>query len=211
MWRSKPAALLSVCLLAAAVLHFIAYGILRVQPFHWYYSWIAASGAILGPLFIMFCCKQRLLPLSLVTAIAAVGVTLSLNAVVKSQEMPINSNWANVEQYRDIAAWINDNHGEKQFDISGELGVVQYFTNANVTNYFSDRAWLGQYVQALNHQRWLDRMMAVNFRHLRIPEIDKSAYQLTVACNEGGEILKKWQVHSRWQTRTTYCFQDVAK
>jgi len=206
--RSKPATLLSVCLLAATILHFIAYGILRVPPYHWYYTWIAASGVILGSLVMMLQCKNRVFSLTLVTATTLAGVALSLNTALQSREMPIHTNWATVEQYRAIATWINDSYKEERFHISGELGVVQYFANADAINEFSDRLWLSRYLQVLDRHYLLNRMIAVNFRHANIPASDKSAYQLTTECSGRYGILKKWVAHSRWRNRVTYCFRE---
>ncbi len=123
---------------------------------------------------------------------------------MQSREMPVNSNWTTAAQYRQIAEWINGHHDGGQLAVAGELGTIQYFTEAHATNEFSNRQWLSQHILTLDQTLWLDRLMALNFRHMEIDELEPPQLGL-MQCKETEQAVKKWTVDGRWQNPVTYC------
>ena len=63
------------------------------------------------------------------------------------QEMPIHTNWATHEQYREIGEWLKGHDDGNTILVDGEIGTLGYYCDCYLSSFFSDRKWLGQFVR----------------------------------------------------------------
>ncbi len=144
-WRCGDHTRRFVSILAAyASIHFAAYSLLGVPPYHWYYIHQVAPLlliASIGATYWSTRLRQKypatawLLPslpaLGLVVMLAREGVPL--------REAPINTNWATSADYRAVGLWLRDNlEPGAPVAVYGEVGTVAYYADQMLINEFSD-------------------------------------------------------------------------
>jgi hypothetical protein len=174
--RGPPVVRRALAVLALyAVAHYLAYSVLGVPPFHWYYTHQIVAVAVLGGLgaaeFLRWLARGRgtighglayaatVLPaVTLLTLLAGQGPPLG--------QAPIHSNWARPEQYREIAAVIRTEvEPEATVDFRGEVGTLSYYSDRYLLDTFTDMSRTTAAIDRLEDDqpapvRWL---LAVNF------------------------------------------------
>lgn len=172
VWRCSSQVRQFVGVLAAyAAIHFAAYSLLGVPPYHWYYIHqvtplllIAASGAAFWSAGL----RQRhgwlawLLPglpaMGLLVLLAREGVPL--------REAPINTNWATAASYREVGLWLRSNlEPGTPIAIYGEIGTVAYYSDQILVNDFSDMSIADTLIEqsALSEEPGIGWLVKLNF------------------------------------------------
>ncbi len=137
--RARPvAALLEVY----AAAHYLAYTLLRVSPYHWYYLQQVVPIVLLGAMGLC-ALRQRLDPVAgrVVTGLAlgipaAVTGLLIAEIGVPLREPLINTNWATEAEYSQIAGAVLQS-GEP-IAVNGEIGTLAFYSNRFLVNGFTD-------------------------------------------------------------------------
>ena len=201
-------------LLGLGLLHYLAYSALAVPPFHWYYVPEAAiiilfASFALGMLFqstrsVRW--QRRAAEAMLATAflVPALG-TLQLLARggFRLAEMPIHSNLATQEQYREVGLWLKDNVHGKSVHIEGEIGTLAYYCDCLLLDEFSDRRWLTDGVQTViaGHGPRA-ALYGLNFMFLREDAgFEPYSYLLTVRGDRESlsyPHVKAWETSTKW-------------
>jgi hypothetical protein len=134
----------------AGVLHYLAYSMLGVPPYHWYYGpsiictaifLAAAVAAMTTP------ADQTRVALRAQALPAAAVVLLTLACIAHYGEhglpprfAPIQTNWASPQQYAEIGAKVAAVAGNRVVASSGEIGAEAYFCGCSMSDLFSDPA-----------------------------------------------------------------------
>src|SRR5262245_62428281 len=108
LWGRAPAPVRRVAGLTAgyAALHWVAYALLRVPPYHGYYAPIMLASVVLGALGCAAAWASgvawRRAAAGLALAVPVAGLAVLVADGWPPREAPIHSNWATRDQYRAI-------------------------------------------------------------------------------------------------------------
>jgi hypothetical protein len=134
----------------AGGLHYLAYTLLGVPPYHWYYgtSLVCFSvylAAVAGALWAPAGSSAPARAPGFAVAVAGV-VLLVLSAVnytgtgLPRKNAQITTNWAAPSQYAEIGMAIGRLAGHRTVRSAGEVGAIAYFCDCSMLDPFSDRA-----------------------------------------------------------------------
>lgn len=138
-------------------LHFIAYALLRVPPYHWYYVPESVCLILLGALALSKLLTvarpgfQRtflfvVMGLALLAPLSGTLVLFAINGV-PLRESFIHTNWASHEQYRTVGLALRDGYAGKTIPINGEVGTIGYYCDCYLLDYaFATRDWTARAV-----------------------------------------------------------------
>ena len=201
-------------LILTGMSHFAGYSLLHVPPYYWYYipeiTAILLIGSFgLGVLFQQYSpepWKRRAIQgVALVLLILQSSGMFYLLAKdgFRLGEMPIHTNWATHEQYREIGEWLKDNNDGRTILVNGEIGTLGYYCDCFLSSFFSDRRWLGQYVR---QQTAGDGIRAalyrINFLFFdQKAEFPQPAYLLSEfprGKDTTIEAIKEWKTETKW-------------
>jgi hypothetical protein len=151
--------------------HFIAYVILQIPPYHWYYTLLVFATIFLGSFGLTsknkFNNEVHIKSLGMLIIGLFVVIMVFRNFVF--QEMPlISSNWASQNQYKTIAKWLSDSVSTtKPIKLEGEVGTIGYFCTHRIDNYFTTgindsiitnrfyrKSFFTKYLAIINHAFW---------------------------------------------------------
>lgn len=215
LWRERSTARVAAVLAAYGLLHYAAYSLLAVPPYHWYYASQVLTVALLG--VVGLGCLHRTVPgrrsiAVLVTAcllpLAAIGV-LTQRSGLPGPEPFVHSNWAAPDRYREIGLWLAANlEPDAVVELEGELGTLAYYSELSLVNEFTD---LNVATLQLRRSGVLDRpligpvlRLATGNRRL-LPPLPRADYLLRhVPFDDGGaevvgqEVLMRWDTSTRW-------------
>ncbi|HSL44833.1 MAG TPA: hypothetical protein VK897_15460 [Anaerolineales bacterium] len=196
----------------AGLIHFVGYSALKVPPFHWYYVPQVISLILLGSLGLGVAYRtsrrywqQRAwgLTTAIFFLIPALGMTFLLgreNFVVR--EMPIHSNWATHEQYKQIGLWLKENEAGHTIQLQGsEIGTLSYYCDCRLLDRFSDRSWLKDYMIEHSNSGIMSTLLEINFAFYSKPAFPWDGYILKAyATTPGidGEAIKEWEISTKW-------------
>ncbi|NBH11799.1 hypothetical protein [Amycolatopsis sp. SID8362] len=195
----------------AGGLHYLAYSILGVPPYHWYYgtSIICCSafvavviGAIARTSESTLAARMPGLAGGVLTAALVVVSAVDFSADgLPRQAAQITTNWATSRQYEEIGTAVGRLAGDQVVSTAAEIGAIAYFCDCTVVDPFSDQGYIVQKVS-----RWLDAMqplnrkvMGWNFHYLdrsHRPLVATLALVYTTEPPSGA--LGTWQVNSPW-------------
>ena len=202
-------------LAAYAALHFAAYSTIQVPPYHWYYVSQVVPSVLVGALGLSVLFER--LPSARAVRIAVMASALlpaaGLTAIAyrdgfRVDEMPIHTNWASHETYKQLGLWIKE-HTEPSATIfcAAEIGTLAFYSERLLINEFSD---FNRVSEAVVSGAYYDKpvigpLMRVNYywRQLQTP-FAFPRYRLDAAIGEarGGpippETVKTWEVSSKW-------------
>lgn len=198
-----------------SVLHFLAYSILSVPPYHWYYVPEISSIIILGSFGLVSIIKKRKYFYTLSVGFIFLSSLFVINYVISTGFPPITTNLGSVKEYKAIAVWMNDHIEEKTVFLTGELGVMQFYSHTNLVDEFSDRKMLQNKVDS--SEGFKKKVLQFFFSNLKVPKYS-SHYKLMEfygsECKEG--YYKKWYVTSpyfrryfRSDTNTAVCMYKL--
>lgn len=209
----RAAKILTVSL-AFGLIYYAAYSLLHVAPFHWYFAPLAMISVIAGALAISsLYYSRRVRPelqrlFYLIPVLAAVGLIsflMSSNTLPPSQA-PIHSNWATMDQYKEIGLWMRNNiEPSSKVRLDGETGALAFYSQRLVYNYFGCR----QDTQFRLHKfdgtgGTISRLLKLNFLFLR-PGTPCGPYDYTFVFNldptnqtpVSGAVMQ-WSISSNW-------------
>ncbi len=139
----------------AGVLHYLAYSMLGVPPYHWYYGpsiictaiFLAAAVAAIATPAMTTPTRQtrgapraRLVPAALVVLLTVACAVHYGEHGLPPRFAPIQTNWASPEQYAEIGAKVAAVAGNRVVASSGEIGAEAYFCGCAMSDLFSDPA-----------------------------------------------------------------------
>jgi len=204
--------------------HFAAYSFLHVPPYHWYYAPEIVSATIVGSfaLGILYenvaTYKWKTIVvrgfISVLILIPAVGLTVILaNQQFKMAEMPIHTNRASQEQYKQIGIWIKDNCADENLRLNGEIGTLSYYCDCTLMDWFGERGWL---VSIVNEQKKADGPVAAlfrfNFRFLKDDSRSSSySHQITAYIDRKtatDPFIRRWETTTRWTPNSLVTLSD---
>jgi hypothetical protein len=119
------------------------------------------------------------------------------------QEMPIHTNWATPEQYKQIGLWLKEKHEADTIQlIAGEVGSLTYYCDCRLLDRFSDRSWLRDYIaERISRAGIVSTLLRVNFAFYSEPTFDSEAYILRAFSGEPNmdiKIIKEWGTSTTW-------------
>lgn len=165
------------------ILHFIAYALLRVPPYHWYYVSEILCLILLGALAlsklltVTHAKRQRVFLLGLTgfALLAPLSGTLVLFAIdgVPLRESFIHTNWATHEEYRTIGLALQERYAGMPVSINGEIGTIGYYCGCYLLDRgFTTRDWLVKDVNGYRTGSGLsDLLFRFNFLFFREPPV----------------------------------------
>jgi hypothetical protein len=194
-----------ILVLSFAALHFVLYSLLKIPPYHWYYSHLAMASVISGSAGIALGISNKLLRwILLVLPVSGVLYQFTADGF-KTEEAPIHTNWATHQQYREIGEWLKHNTKPTEtFIMGGEVGTLAYYSHRYLLNNFSD-PWLLQHTIQRPRSSWLRRkILSWNFlwrktsRHYPPASyvVEHSATTTRRLLNP--QIVQSWSTASRW-------------
>jgi hypothetical protein len=213
----KPVRTVAAILAAYGALHFIAYSTIRVPPYHWYYVSEAVTGVLMGSLglssvFHRYLDRERLKPLFWLTVLAPAAGIVAIVATTgfRVDEMPIHSNWATHDRYKQMGLWLRD-HAAPDAGIfcSAEIGTIAFYSGKYLINEFSDMNRISEPILkgTYNNLPVVGILLRVNYYWRRLqdplPPI-KYWVQATLTVNEKQraaldvEAIHAWDVSTRF-------------
>ena len=107
-------------------------------------------------------------------------------------------------QYRAIALWINDHSTVQSYLLSGELGVIQYYSRAEAVSDFSDRQILVTKMRDESSKlpTWLRR---ANIHFLQLPGAPSGA-EFRGDCVPGKVYDHTWITQGPWTGDHLWCW-----
>lgn len=153
----------------AGALYYLAYTLLGVPPYHWYYGpaliwttvYLAAVIAALWP--------PTITPVVIRLAGAAVAIALVVVSVgdyassgLPRDQAQITTNWASPKDYAQIGIAVGRIAGARTVASFGEIGAIAYFCDCSMIDEFSDP---GAAAALVNQQ--IDQMTGLSQRLIR--------------------------------------------
>jgi len=208
-------------LLISGLLHFLGYSLLDVPPYHWYYVPEIVTLVLIGSigLGVVFSQSKSFFPGSVVTGLALCLPVLGLlfwlagmNFAVK--EMPIHTNRATMEQYKEISLSIKDTCQGKSVALAGEIGTLAYFSECNLLDWFSDRSWLEMVVSNQTRGKgFLAVLYRFNFHfYQRSAGFPPAAYAINSYIDKGAAGKDPgitWKTSTRWTPDSLMVFSRI--
>lgn len=134
----------------AGALHYLAYTMLGVPPYHWYYgtalvcfiAYLAAAvGALLAPAGSSVPARlPGFAAVAAVVALLAVSVVSYSDGGLPRTTAQLTTNWATPAQYALIGGAIGRLAGHRTVRSAGEIGALAYFCDCAMIDEFSDRS-----------------------------------------------------------------------
>jgi hypothetical protein len=201
-------------LLLTSLAHFAGYSMLQVPPYYWYYVPETTAISLIGSfgLGVLFQhSNSKIWKRTGIRSIAAIFLILQASGMFyilirdgfSIKEMPIHTNWATHEQYREIGEWLKEHDDGGTILVNGEIGTLGYYCDCYLSSFFSDRRWLGQYArQQIAGSGIKPLLYKVNFLFLdKEAQFPQPVYLLTETPNgESTSITSamEWQTSTKW-------------
>ena len=203
---------LGIIILIIGLVHFAAYSLLQVPPYHWYYVPQVIIIILLGTLALTKSYQhatqmwtKRLLGTLLLFyfLMPAFGMFYLLQKDgYYIKEMPIHTNWATHERYEEMGLWLKKQISGETIQIDGEIGTLAYYSDCYLLDEFSDRRWLKNYINE-HTIGWGVRstLLRINFIFYRgNPEFAPYSYRLSWDIDreliDNPHVLK-WEISSK--------------
>jgi len=201
-------------LILTSTAHFAGYSVLHVPPYYWYYipeitAVILIGSFGLGVLFQHNYSKTwKRKGVQSITAILLILQASGMFYILirddfSIKEMPLHTNWATHEQYREIGEWLKEHDDGSTILVNGEVGTLGYYCDCYLSSFFSDRRWLGQYARQQIARSGIQPLLyKVNFLFLdKEAQFPQPVYLLTETPN--GEStsttsVMEWQTSTKW-------------
>ncbi len=201
-------------LLLTSTAHFAGYTILHVPPYYWYYTpeitaIILISSFGLGVLFQPDSSKtwKRKGFQGIATFLLLLQASGMFYILIRDsfpiEEMPIHTNWATHEQYREIGEWLKEHDDGNTILVDGEIGTLGYYCDCYLSSFFSDRKWLGQFVRKQTTGSGIKPLLyKVNFLFLdkeaKFPQPAYLLSEIPSGKDTGTEGIKEWKTKTKW-------------
>jgi hypothetical protein len=171
--RKLPVILVIIIL---AFVHFISYSVLGVWPFHWYYTPLITAIILIGILNLGSAYQNahpRSWQAKIIRGILAIYLIIPIVGMIRFlaqdqfivKEMPIHTNWATHEQFKEIGLWIKDMGLNNGIDLKGEIGTIGYYCECYLLDEISNREWAQEVIDVNSTLSGLGPFMVrLNFR-----------------------------------------------
>jgi hypothetical protein len=174
-----------------AGLHFVAYSCLQVPPYHWYYAVETSTVVVFGAMAIYEASAMyRVTNIALLLIVVLLSAGCVIGAARVKGSAAISTNWGTPEQYKDMAMWINLHVEDKRVRSEIELGTLQYYTDADMIDVFSDRSSVVTLLKK-PHSRVGGALLRWNYRHLKVEDLSQIRYELFL-CRAGAAAEMEW-------------------
>jgi len=201
-------------LLLTSIAHFAGYSILHVPPYYWYYipeitAIVLISSFGLGVLFQPDGSKtwkrkgiQSILVILLILQASGMFYILARDGFAL-KEMPIHTNWATHEQYREIGEWLKEHDDGSPVLVDREIGTLGYYCDCYLSSFFSDRKWLGQFA----HKQTMGNGIKPSLYKINFLFLDKEAKfpppayllsEIPSGKDTSTEAIKEWRTTTKW-------------
>ncbi len=193
----------------SGLIHYLAYTLLKVPPYHWYYVPQICSLALLGTLGLHVLLKYikhyKYLFLFVIILLPITGMLhISSKQGFMFRQMPIHTNWATSEEYKNIGYWLKNNiKHDSVILLQGEIGTIAYYCECYVLDVFTDRRQLNKYL--FNQQESLSFLEKLifnfNFMFYHDSTYFPDFYYKIINYHHGfaGEnIIQQWKTSSFW-------------
>lgn len=195
------------------VAHFVAYSVLVVPPYHWYYVPTVVGGTLLGALGLATA-SERLragragwarVAIAVIPAVFPLAVLLPVvqQRTLAPAEMPIHTNWATAAQYREIGQWLDENlPPTADILLVGEIGTIAYYAQRRITDVYNTRDWLLQDLPRRVRRSTAQRVLLDADLGVLPVDARPHATHYLVMRNASEPFLRpplqEWSIHSRW-------------
>jgi hypothetical protein len=195
---------------AAAVAHYGAYSALGVPPYHWYYG----PAITLTTIFLAAAVTQTVAgtPQGVRRALRAGAMAAAVLLIcadignyaapgIPRTYAPITTNWAATATYREIGLQLPGLIGNRPVGGPVEVGVIDYYCNCEVYEYFSDRghfpAELSRYERSLGAIG--KAVVRLNFLYLdRSIRPHPTQLVLRVELHPDPHAIRNWRISTPW-------------
>lgn len=194
--------------------HFLAYSLLAVPPYHWYYTHQVIPTVLIGSLGLADVLRRysllsgrrsAALYLTALTPIAGLCYLGQLNGFPFT-EPPIHTNWAAQRRYEEAALWLKEHVDPAAvIETNAEIGTLAFYSERYLRNEYSDMniatAWMERDGYRERHRTgWIFRL---NYYWRREqPPLPAPAYFLDMVPfddgRQGGDIVHSWAISSTW-------------
>jgi hypothetical protein len=199
-----------------SALYFIAYAVLGVPPYHWYFVPVVIPWSVLGVLGLtarlqgrgsQYPSLTRIGVYTLPCLIAFAGLLFLTNGSVPLEQSPIHTNWATHNRYRDIGRWLRDHvDAEANIEVRGEIGTVAYYSERRLVDVFSCRVQNRDLLTQIEARRGISRLVArMNFFWLQTDTAcTPSTYTLVMYNTDPARIdlpphvMEQWLISTDW-------------
>lgn len=197
----------------AGLFHFIGYSLLGVPPFHWYYVPQVITIILLGSLglgvqYRESCGSWERKMWGAATAVCFLIPVVGMFSILArsnffTREMPIHSNWATYEQYKEIGLWLKEKYRTDTIRLEGgEIATLIYHCDCRLLDQFSDRRWLKDYITKNSAQAGIkSALIRINFAFYAEPEPASDTYVLRAFFREptiDAKVIREWQTSTKW-------------
>lgn len=206
--------------------HFVGYSLLEVPPYHWYYVPEVTTIILLGSLGLGYVYKdsqskpkhRRVLQVFtlIFLLVPALGMFQFLNKEhFFIKEMPIHTNWATYEQYKNAGVSISKTTAGKTVLHRGEIGTLAFYCDCYLLEKFSDRRWMKEIIDSNSVGRGLSSIVfRLNFHFLNInQDYPPYSYVISVypAANLGDSVenAQKWETSTKWIPQGIITFESI--
>ena len=194
-------------------LHYLAYTLLNVPPYHWYYVPEAVSVLLLGTFALATLAKSapQPLPRRAWTSVLALAMLLPvggmLGVLVRAgmplREALIHTNWATYAQYREVGLWLREHYRGQTGYSEIEVGTVGYYCDCFLMDVLAHRRMTDALVHrhsGRSNPRSLAIRLSFFFYRPQAP-FPPSSYGVLYATGPAGPLpsLRRWNVESRWR------------
>jgi len=194
-------------------LHYAAYTILHVPPYHWYYVPEAVNLVLLGTLALATLARSvagrlsRHAWMSVLVLAMLVPLGGMLGLLVRGgmplREAPIHTNWATYAEYREIGSWLREHYRGRTGYSEIEVGTVGYYCDCFLMDVLTHR----RMTDALVHRhsgRSTPRSLAIRlsfFFYRPQAPFPPVSYGVLYTTHADGSppSLQRWNVESRWR------------
>lgn len=196
------------------IVHYLGYSVLRVPPYHWYYTLEVVVVVLLGCFGLGVCSqydgakivRRQIIEGATVAGfcIPALGMFFLLASDgFRVREMPIHTNWAVHERYKEVGLWLKENTSGQGIELKGEIGSMAYYCDCFLLDAFSDRRWIGRYVIDHAVRSGLASMVfRINFLfysdETRLPIVSYQLVGSTSRSNSGSGHRQEWETSTKW-------------
>jgi hypothetical protein len=138
----------------------------------------------------------------------ALSASFVISRATHDRTAALFTNYGTPDQYKAMAMWINLHIPDTRIKSNSELGTIQYYTDADMINEFSDR---GPVLSLLRkpHSRIAGALIRSNYRHYPTEYLYQFRYELSL-CRPGAVPEMTWITDTPEVGLRHYClYKDI--
>ena len=207
----------AVVLFLFSLTYFIGYSVLGTPPYHWYFVPVAIPYVLMGALglsSLYYSVRSRSssvvkIPFYVLPSLSMLGIFLFFTQAgsLFPSEVPIHTNWATHDQYKEVGLWIKDNvDASGKIRLGGEIGTVAFYSQRRLMEVISCRDNKEFVLQRPSIRgAFFSSLRRVNFFWFKPNEpCGPYSYQLTMYPHPvkdeeiEGTVIKRWDISTKW-------------